>query len=232
MGNRELPAAEVEEAVSSLTELDRQISQLEARRVRILDEIIPKLRKFNIPEQAKFAAAALLMTGIRGNFTGAETNQALRFYEKTDTRLKQCAGQVIAWLGETEETLSHRDPGPNETEVVESFYIGVLPQDASLKFDKRGMGSIGVGQIEIEKNVELDLRFFGGRSKLREQLSPIQFIEHLSMDSLPVYWVGGKPPVVAIGNTEVLRLIGSIGSESDQQQLRELWTSLENPGKK
>lgn len=131
---------------------NQRIIDLTAARNAKLDAIRQRIKGEGAPEEERFVARALLSASITKK--GPETIlDGIEYWQRLDSEIRSHAGETIAWLEPEEVTVSHRFPGPNETDFEYYLNLGILPSDARLQ----DYGNSGF-KIPVEKAVRV--RFF------------------------------------------------------------------------
>ncbi|HCM51703.1 TPA: hypothetical protein DIS56_01035 [Candidatus Saccharibacteria bacterium] len=132
------PESYVAQLEACLEDLQYDAQQIEVhknRQSQTWSHITELVRRYGVPEEAKFAVAA-----FSGHTTKPEANKAyVEYLKEIDEQVKMSAGHTVAWL---------------TIEKKYYFHVGLLPQDARLIVG--GFG--GRLSIPVERSAVVPLR--------------------------------------------------------------------------
>ena len=175
------PESYVAQLEACLEDLQYDAQQIEVhknRQSQTWSHITELVRRYGVPEEAKFAVAA-----FSGHTTKPEANRAYVEYLKgIDKQVKMSAGHTVAWLTSEVEITSHPFNPAIKPDTVKKYYfhVGLLPQDARLI----------VGG-------------FGGRLSIPVERSAVVPLRAIYLSDEPLSFENELHPLPTLGNNQV-----------------------------
>jgi hypothetical protein len=120
----------------SIMSLGRQVAKITEERNQIIESIRQRIQEEGVPDESLLLATELMGPSVLVQ-SPERIQRRLEFWQELDKELSAHAGETIAWLEPEEVTVSHRDPGPNKTDINYYVNIGVLPLEARLSREGR-----------------------------------------------------------------------------------------------
>lgn len=219
MENVELTSRDIERAIRDLNDLESPLIDQLKHRQNVLGQWKDKIGRSGMPEDAKFACAAILSAR---QVPEVETRKIQEHFEAVDRRLKYAAGQPIVWTGSVGVTDMHRDPGPNITHSSNNVYISILPEDAHLDIDEH----FGYGRIKIAEYRSADRGLLGGLPELEDLLSEQLFVKGETISQITYEYPFNGPPNAIIGNIAVRGVLDEIKSVAIRNKLGSFWNDV------
>ena len=195
----------VEGYLEEVIDFDAQIKEIERQRLLRIRQQKDRLRKYGIPEEAKFAAAAILSV-VGRPLPPRELQERIDFLERTDEQLQGMGGEAITWLSTRSRLVKQRRNGPNEWKPEYRMNIGVLEPHPRIRIDDYGRCNVTVLR-SAHLLLDGEQHIYFGRPELSITDKPVFDDWYRDLDI--ALWHDDHIPEVQVGNDWLVRLIDS-----------------------